>query len=633
MRRLRVLSGLIVALSAGSIVASVHAGAFAARVALPDRLTQRACLSPVARLRAGDGRFVSGWCGGVLGVFDYGESRVPGTGTSVPSLLRLVSASAAPFDASTTARAPAPPAGTLVQAYFEMNGVSPVSRISYGAPGADGSLIAAPGIVPGARYRIAVYETRTATAGTAIRLLSLSRRYEARMPNALRIDSPLAGLTLAQPAHVYIELVRTLDSGAAAAAMRVPQAASHYETLHHFTGKTDGQREWGTPLLGPGGVLYGTATAGGSYGFGKIGGTASEGYGTIFEIVPPAKGQTAYATRVLHSFTGGLDGKFPYGSLIADKAGNLYGITTGAFEYQGSVFKLSPPAKGKTEWVLTTLHYFTGKGDGGSPSGDLVIDPAGNLFGTTYYGGAGCNSAGCGVVFELSPPAKGQTKWTERVLFAFDDGNNGGNPEGGLARRADGALFGMTSEGGDPNAFAGTIFALLPPARGKVFWSFDLLHTFSGRTDGGNPNAAPILDNKDALYGTTVLGGSFFEGTVFKLSPPVAGSHVWEETVLHDFGEGKDGQVPHGALVFDKAGALYGTALSGGSAGLGMAFKLTPPTAAQHSWVETELDGFAGGIFGDGPSAALVFDSAGALYGTTSGTRLEDYGTVFKITQ
>jgi uncharacterized repeat protein (TIGR03803 family) len=407
----------------------------------------------------------------------------------------------------------------------------------------------------------------------------------------------------------------------------------HSETLHHFTGKPDGNLEWGAPLLGPGGVLFGAATAGGSYGYVHTHTESSDGFGTIFEVIPPVKGQTAWTTRVLHSFTGGFDGEFPYGSLIADKDGNLYGITAfGLDGYQGSVFKLAPPAPRLTAWTLTPLHTFTGRGDGGGPMGDLIMDPDGNLYGTTYYGGRGCNGAGCGTVFRLEPPPKGESKWTETVLYMFGDGADGGNPAGGLARDAAGVLFGLTSLGGDPNAFAGTVFSLSPPAKGGLVWRYQVLHTFSGATDGGNPNAAPILDASGALYATTVLGGSFFEGTVFRLTPPKPGQHAWVETVLHNFGEGKDGLVPHGTLVFDKAGALYGTTLSGGSKGLGSVFKLAPPATGQTTWIETELHAFAGGADGDGPNAAVTFDIHGALYGTSSGSPLEDFGTVFQLT-
>ncbi len=620
----------------GALVPAVYAsvcvpGAFAANrvIGVPAaRAVLPVCAGTFQRVAPGGGRLGGPACAGVLGLFDYGP-----TGAAQTTFVRVTSSAAVPPSAMRLGGLPRPPLGTWPQAYFEVVGLSSAPAVSFGAPVVDHSLVASPLIVRGARYELIGYAPTASGPNAGLSLVYRSGIYTASASGVLPLDSPLAGLTVAQPAQLYFELLRTQAAGPVAGEpLAAPGAAWSTTTLHHFTGKTDGQLEWGGLLLGSGGVLYGTATAGGSYGFIHTKTEVVNGYGTIFEVIPPAKGQTAYTTRVIHSFTGGSDGKFPYGSLIADKNGQLYGITTGSFAYAGSVFRLSPPAKGQTQWVLTPLHIFTGKSDGNSPQGDLIVDPAGNLYGTTYLGGFGCNTVGCGVVFELSPPAKGQTKWTEKVLYAFSQGADGGNPEGGLARSpTTGALYGMTSLGGNPNAFAGTVFGLSPPAAGKSTWGFHLLHTFSGLTDGGNPNAAPILDARGALYGTTVLGGSFFEGTAFKLEPPSGNQHAWAETVLHNFGEGKDGVVPHGTLIFDKAGALYGTALAGGTTGLGMAFKLSPPTAAQHSWLESELAGFAGGFGGDGPNAGLIFDSSGFIYGTTSGSRLEDYGTVFKL--
>jgi len=410
------------------------------------------------------------------------------------------------------------------------------------------------------------------------------------------------------------------------------QAAWSSATLHHFTKKPDGQLPWGGLVIGKGGVLYGTATAGGDYGYIHNSTETTDGWGTIFKITPPAKGHTAWTTTIIHEFTGTYDGEYPYGSLVADRSGNLYGITTAGPKYDGSVFELSPPKPGSYDWTLKTLHFFTGGSDGGTPYGNLIIDSSGNLYGTTYEGGEGCNGSGCGLVFKLSPPLKSGGDWHETELYAFDGGSDGGNPEGGLARDSAGVLYGLASLGGDPDAYAGTVYSLTPPPAGSNTWHFTLLHTFSGKTDGGLPNASPILDANGVLYATTVLGGTYFEGTVFKLTPPAVKGHAWTETVLHNFGNGSDGDVPHGALVFDSAGALFGTAYSGGAHGLGMAFKLAPPTKSQPNWVEGDLKDFAGGADGDTPDAELVFDSKGALYGTSSGSALEDYGTVFQLT-
>jgi hypothetical protein len=600
-------------------------------LALPRAVLPQACAGIFQQMRGPGGRLGGPGCGGLLALFDYGPNTAPPV-----TYGRLTASPAAPASASAFGGLPPPPTGTVPLAYVELSELSSAATVRYAAPAADHSLIVSPLILRGARYELIGYAWHASGAAGSFRAVYESSVYAAVSSGVLHINSPLADSIFAQPMHVYFELLRTLapagEPDGDAAPAQSPRTVWKIATLHHFTVKPDGQLEWGGLLLGRGGVLYGTATSGGSYGYINTKTEVVDGYGTIFEIIPPARGQTAYTTRVIHSFTGAGDGKFPYGSLIADKYGRLYGITTGSFDDAGSVFRLSPPAAGKTTWDLVTLHKFTGKADGGDPSGDLIFDPEGNLYGTTVNGGFGCNGTGCGTVFELSPPPKGSNTWTEKVLYAFDEGADGAGPAGGLARSASGVLYGLTEFGGNPNEFAGTAFALTPPSPGKIAWGFHLLHTFSGESDGGTPYAAPILDAKGSLYATTVLGGSFFEGTVFKLTPPAVAGHAWVETVLHDFGEGKDGVIPHGTLIFDKAGALYGTALAGGTKGLGMVFKLTPPATGQHVWSETELTSFAGGTGGDGPNASLIFDGSGSMYGTTSGSRLDDHGTVFELT-
>jgi uncharacterized repeat protein (TIGR03803 family) len=414
-------------------------------------------------------------------------------------------------------------------------------------------------------------------------------------------------------------------------AAREAHAEWPIDTLHKFTSGTEGDLLWGGLLIDSKGYIYGTDTTAGT-----------KGYGSVFRLNPPAKGGT-WTVSVLHAFTGGSDGSYPFASLVADPSGNLYGITLGP-TVTGSVFKLSPPAKGEPHWVLTPLHNFTGGADGGSPMGDLIRDEAGALYGTTYYGGHGCNTSGCGVVFRMTPPAKGQTRWTPAVLYEFCRQANctdGGNPDGGLVRDAHGVLYGMTSLGGDygpsgDGCYCGVVYSLTPPAKGKTAWTYRVLHTFLGNyyknIDGANPNASLILDSSGALYGTTVLGGSFFEGTAFKLTPSTGGKNVWTETALHEFGSGDDGQIPHGSLIFDTKGALYGTTLDSGLHGGGMVFKLNPPDRGTHVWTEQHLFDFSSGANGDGPNASLTFGPGNALFGTTSGSRSNDGGTVFKLT-
>jgi uncharacterized repeat protein (TIGR03803 family) len=324
--------------------------------------------------------------------------------------------------------------------------------------------------------------------------------------------------------------------------------------------------------------------------------------------------------RVLHAFSG-RDGVHPVGSLIFDTEGNLYGTTLdgGADQCEcGTVFQLSPMANGK--WNRTVLHRFTGK-DGANPFAGLIFDAAGNLYGTTWLGGRAaspCDSY-CGVVFELSPGAKGE--WTETILHEFND-KDGAAPYAGLIFDAAGNLYGTTLAGG--NDGMGTVFKLSSGPNGK--WTETVLHSFNGK-DGANPYAGVTFDTSGNLYGTTVsitTGAS----TVFRLSPGTNGK--WTHTVLHTF-NGKDGGQAYAGVSVDGQGNLYGATATGGAYGWGVIFRLA--LRANGGWAETILHSFSGKD-GMEPYAALIFDATGNLYGTTSqggDSKSCGCGTVFKL--
>jgi uncharacterized repeat protein (TIGR03803 family) len=197
----------------------------------------------------------------------------------------------------------------------------------------------------------------------------------------------------------------------------------------------------------------------------------------------------------------------------------------------------------------------------------------------------------------------------------------------------------LTRSGGQQ----GTVFKLTPPAKGQTAWTEAVLYNFCSPldcSDGLQPYSSLIADKQGALYGTTQSGGSFFGGTVFKLTPPAKGQAAWTETVLYSFRIGSDGQEPSAGLIADKQGALYSTTMAGGSSGGGTVFKLTPPAKGQTAWAETVLYSFKGGSDGQEPSAGLIADNQGALYGTTIGGGItcnpssprSGCGTVFKLT-
>jgi uncharacterized repeat protein (TIGR03803 family) len=258
-------------------------------------------------------------------------------------------------------------------------------------------------------------------------------------------------------------------------------------------------------------------------------------------------------------------------------------------------------------WKETVLHSFSGVGEGDSPECVLVFDSSGSLYGTTAYGGNNI-----GTVFKLTPPAPGGTEWTSTLLYSFKGGSDGAAPYAGLIFDGQGALYGTTVFGGIYDY--GTIFKLTPPSAGETQWTETVLYSFTGGPDGGNPAyfGSLIFDSSGALYGTTQNGGNYGYGTVFKLTP--GSGTQWTETVLYSFTAGSDGRNPQSGVIFDSSGALYGTTLSA-------VFKLTPPATGGTPWVETTLANMGGGLF-----SSLIFDSNGALYGTQRG------GNVYKLT-
>ena len=314
-------------------------------------------------------------------------------------------------------------------------------------------------------------------------------------------------------------------------------------------------------------------------------------------------------------------GGYPEAGLILDAAGNLYGTTQwGGTSTVGAVFELTPAAGGT--WTEKVLHSFLNDGtDGVNPVAGLIFDGAGNLYGTTYQGG----TYGDGTVFELTPAAGGT--WTEQVLHNFNyDSTDGAGPHAGLIFDAAGNLYGTAASGGTYSY--GTAFELTPAAGGT--WTEKVLWNFGSGADGSYPQGGLIFDAAGNLYGTTTSGGAHGPGTVFELMP--AGGGTWSERVVHSFGNGADGSGPYAGLIFDAAGNLYGTTHQGGTYGYpgGTVFELTP--AAGGTWTEKGLYNFGSGTDGAAPLAGLIFDAVGNLYGTTAAGGTSSVGTVFEFT-
>jgi hypothetical protein len=291
----------------------------------------------------------------------------------------------------------------------------------------------------------------------------------------------------------------------------------------------------------------------------------------------------AQTETVIYNFQGTADGSNPQSSPIADAQGNLYVTASTALGCCGTVIQLKPPSVSGGNWTETTIYTFVGPpNDGYWPRAGLVADASGNLYGTTVYGGTGnCNLGGpllgCGTVFRLSPPATAGGVWTESVLYSF---------KGGTA-------------------------------------------------DGRFPFAGVVFDAQGNLYGTTTSGGNGFCygfpgdcGTAFKLSPAAMTGRPWRERILHNFGNGGDGQHPAAPLVVDPSGVLYGTTETGGvndcspdfGANLfcGTVFQLTPPSAPNLKWDERSFNFGVTVQQGFFPAAGLVEGKNGKLYGVTA---------------
>jgi uncharacterized repeat protein (TIGR03803 family) len=393
--------------------------------------------------------------------------------------------------------------------------------------------------------------------------------------------------TWAQAASAALKLAMVCGSALVASGSAQAQT---FTVLYTFTSTADGEQPDAGLMRDAAGNLYGTTQYGGANG----------GFGTVFKL--DATGRET----VLRSFAGSPDGEDPYSGLTRDKAGDfygttLYGGTQGGF---GTVFKLRPSGK------QTILHSFAGTPDGEDPRSVLVRDAAGDLYGTTQYGGT---QGGFGTVFKLD------TKGKLTLLHSFSGTPDGEDPYAGLLRDKAGNLYGTTQYGGSGGGY-GTVFKL--DAKSKL----TQLHSFAGTPDGVNPVAGLWRDAAGNLYGTTYYGGTNGGyGTVFKLNGK------GKLTLLHSFAGMPDGQNPHARLIRDSAGNFYGTTFYGGASGYGTVFKLDAAGTL------TILHSFNDSPDGAHPIAGLILDKAGNLYGTTSdggdlSCGFSGCGTVFKLT-
>jgi uncharacterized repeat protein (TIGR03803 family) len=367
-------------------------------------------------------------------------------------------------------------------------------------------------------------------------------------------DRSLAGLAIDSEGNLYGTTAWGGASGIGSVFELKKTASGYvYSLLHSFAGGNDGQFPASAVVIGTNGVLYGAAVGGGD----------GRSDGVVFSLKPPAKGcgtSCSWTESVLYRFTGGDDGRNPWGGVILDAKGNLYGTTANGATAGGVVYELIPS---DGVWTIKILYTFTGGADGDSPLSGVTFDHAGNLYGTTSSGGDG-GGFGNGAVYELTPSGSG---WTEHTLYDFQNGSDGATPQAGVMIDSSGNVYGDTPCCGSGNG--GTVFELTS-SNGE--WAFHLLYSLSGDF-GPGPEGNLIMDSAGNLYGTTLDDGVHDKGSVFKLSPGESG---WSYTSLEDFTGGFEALGATGGVVFDKEGNLYGATYSDGGSINGVVFEITP---------------------------------------------------------
>jgi len=394
-------------------------------------------------------------------------------------------------------------------------------------------------------------------------------------------------------------------------------SAQAERTLHTFTSNNDGATPQAGLISDATGNLYGTTVYGGILNDCSDDGQRGIGCGTVFEMTPPSAPGESWKETVLHEFDS-TDGESPSGPLLLDSQGNLYGTTAYAgLGVQGFVFELSPPAKQGGQWAFSNIGTFSQGGQNlEQPTGTLVMDAQGNLYGTAQHGGLNC-----GAVFELSPS---HGSWTMNAIYLFGSGQNDGcYPQSGLIADSAGHLYG-TTYGGSGATSGGTVFRLSRSEDGT--WTSETVHVFRGGYDGEVPVGNLLISHR-VLYGATQEGGDtgcggYGCGTVYQITPD--GRH----SVIYRFVSGTlNGFWPESGLSSDLVGNLYGTTAEGGDtkclyfgeAGCGTVYELSPPSMQGGKWTETMLYAFTG-FNGDGalPMASVLWSSKGILYGTAS---------------
>jgi uncharacterized repeat protein (TIGR03803 family) len=350
--------------------------------------------------------------------------------------------------------------------------------------------------------------------------------------------------------------------------------------LWSFGGIGDGAVPLTAPVLGSDGNYYGTLLDGG---------TNFEG--AIYKITPSG------TETILYNFTGGSDGGAPFGGLTLGSDGNFYGTTTvGGANNLGTIYKITPGGS------ITVLYSFGNvTNDAHTVRTPMVEGSDGNFYGVSNSGGIGAN----GTVFKITPSG------TYTLLHIFASSGDVTNPIASLVQGSDGNFYGTTEQGGTNGD--GGVFKITPAGTETVLWSF------GGTGDGINGNSNLVIGADGNFYGTCSSGGANGNGTFFKITP------TGSETVLYSFGTGSDGQTPYGNLVLASDGNFYGTSMVGGTNSQGTIFRITPTGSESVLW------SFGGTGDGQAPFGGLMIGADGHFYGTTlSGGTNSSQGVFFR---
>jgi len=400
-------------------------------------------------------------------------------------------------------------------------------------------------------------------------------------------------------------------------ALALPCAAQgvKFKVLHNFGGTGDGATPYGPLIIDSKGNLYGTTLNGGTCS------GDSYGCGTVFEL---SLRSNIWDEKVLYEFTGGNAGSSPWGGLVLGTSGALYGTLNGNSNATGGVFELTRSAGKWTDTILYTPGTALADGPG------IVLDKLGNI-----YGEIGTGKYSLGAIGELSPGSSGWT-YTDLYDFCATYCPDGWHPVAPPIWDNSGNLWGTTFYGGItqspcalPNG-CGVVYEMTP--NGDGIWTYNVIHQFaSSSTDGQGSYGGLVMDSTGNFYGTTLLGGAYNEGTVFKFSNV---GDTWQETILYDFPNCLQGCVAEGTLAMDTAGNLYGTAGGGRNSCAGYAcgviFKLAPQTNG--TWKYSVLYNFSETSGGVEPFWGVILDSKGNLYGVTSNFGKYNAGTAFELT-